>query len=76
MPRVEHWPGVAPEARWAVELMDELLDSAAQRPEELLARADELRVLAEASDIEGYREGRLRLAGRYEQAAAARRVSA
>jgi hypothetical protein len=76
MASVEQWPDVAPEARWAVELMDELLATTNQKPEELLARARELRTQAAASDIEGYRTGCLKLASRYEQTAAARRANA
>ncbi len=76
MSSVEHWPDVAPEARWATELMDELLATTTQTAEELLARARELRAEAAATDIEGYRAGALKLAARYEQTAAARVASA
>ncbi len=72
MPSVEHWPDVAPEARWATELMDELLATTTQTSEELLARARELRAQAAATDIEGFRSAALKLAVRYEQTAAAR----
>ena len=75
MSSVEHWPDVAPEARWATELMDELLATTTQTPEELLARAGELRAQAAATDIEGYRMGALKLAVRYEQTAALRLAS-
>jgi hypothetical protein len=75
MSSVEHWPDVAPEARWATELMDELLATTTQAPEELLTRAGELRAQAAATDIEGYRTGALKLAVRYEQTAALRLAS-
>lgn len=76
MPSVEHWLDVAPEARWATELMDELLATTTQTSEELLGRARGLRAQAAATDIEGYRAGALKLAVRYEQTAAARVANA
>ena len=75
MSSVEHWPDVAPEARWATELMDELLATTTRTSEELLARARELRAQAAATDIDGYRTGALKLAVRYEQTAAVRLAS-
>jgi hypothetical protein len=41
-----------------------------QAPEELRARANELRAEAEATDIKGIRDAALALADRYEEAAA------
>jgi hypothetical protein len=41
----------------------------------LLDRAQELRALASATDIEGYRTGYLKVADRYEQTAVLRRSS-
>jgi hypothetical protein len=76
MSSVEHWPDVAPEARWATEMMDELLATTTRSSEELLDRARELRAKAAATDIEGYRAGALKLANRFEQAAAARVANA
>ena len=52
--------------------MDELLESTDQTPEQLLARAGELRSEAARSEIVGHREAALALADRYEAAAAAR----
>lgn len=72
MSSVEHWPDVAPEARWATEMMDELLATTTRSSGELLDRARELRAKAATTDIEGYRAGALKLANRFEQAAAAR----
>ena len=76
MPSVDHWAGVAPEARFATEAMDELLATTTRSSEELLDRARELRAQAAATDIAGYRTGALRLAARFEQAAAERVASA
>ena len=76
MSSVEHWAGVAPEARFFTEIMDELLATTTETSEELLARARELRAQAAATDIEGYRAGALRLAVRYEHAAAERLANA
>ncbi len=69
----EHWGDVAPEAQWATNLRDELLEATTQTPDELLARAQELRSQAAITDIDGYRTGCLKLADRYEQTAALRR---
>jgi len=76
MASVDHWAGVAPEARYFTEIIDELLATTTETSEELLARAQELRAQAAATDIEGYRDGALKLAVRYEQTAAARVASA
>ena len=72
MSSAQPWPALPEEDRWAVELMDERLESTEQTREELLARAKELRAEAAASDIKGLRDVVLALADRYEQAAAAR----
>lgn len=52
--------------------MEELLADNSQTPEELQARAKELRVEAAETDIKGIRDAVLALAERYEQAAASR----
>lgn len=70
------WPSLPEEDRWAIELMDELLEDESQTPEQLLARARELRAEAAEADIEGIRSAARVLAGRYEEAAAARATSA
>lgn len=70
------WPDIRDEQRWAIELMEELLEQTEQPPRELSARAEELRAQAAQTDIEGYRDAALALADRYEQAAAARLASA
>jgi len=76
MSSVEHWPDVAPEARWATEMMDELLASTTRSSDELLDRARELRAKAATTDIDGYRSAYVKLANRFEQAAAARLANA
>jgi hypothetical protein len=53
-----------------------LLERTTQSPDELFARAEELRAHAESTDIEGYRTGYLKVADRYEQTARARRTKA
>jgi hypothetical protein len=60
------------EDRWLLAAMEERLRDSAQSPEQLRARAHELRAHAEQSDIKGVRDASLALAGRYEDTAAAR----
>jgi hypothetical protein len=76
MASVDHWAGAPPEARYFTELMDELLAKGTRTREQLLERAREMREQAEATDIEGYRTAALRLAKRYEYAAAERFANA
>lgn len=66
------WPDVGAEGRWAVELMEELLEDTDQSPEGLAARARELRAEAAATGIDAHRRAALALADRYDAAAAAR----
>lgn len=66
------WPEVADDDRWLITLMEQLLDESEQSPDQLRARARELRAEAEQTDIEGYRNAALALADRYEQTAAER----
>lgn len=70
------WPEVPEEHRWTIELMEERLERTTQTPEELLARAKQLRADAAETDIRGLREAALALAERYEEAAADRVASA
>jgi len=76
MPSARPWPTLAEEGRWALELMEELLEDNSQTPEQLQTRARELRVEADETDIKGVRDAALVLAERYEEAAAARVASA
>ncbi len=66
------WPDVRDEDRWAIELMEDRLESTRQSPAALRARAVELRAEAQQTDMTGIRDAALALAERYEQAAAAR----
>lgn len=76
MASVDYWAGVAPEARYFTEIIDELLAKRTWTPEQLLDRAREMREQAAATDIEGFRTAALRLAKRYEYAAAERVANA
>jgi hypothetical protein len=60
------------EDRWLLAAMEGRLRDSTQSPEQLRARGRELRAHAKQSDIKGVREASLALAGRYEDAAAAR----
>jgi hypothetical protein len=60
------------EDRWLLAAMEDQLRDSTQSPEQLQARARELRAQAEQSDINGVRDASLALAGRYEDTAAAR----
>jgi hypothetical protein len=73
---IHPWPNMPDKHRWVLELMEERLEQTTQPARELSARADELRVQAAQTDIEGFRDASLALADRYEQAAAARLASA
>ena len=66
------WPEVADADRWLITLMEQLLDETSQSPEQLNARAQELRDEAARTEIDGYRTAALALADRYEHAAAMR----
>lgn len=65
---VRPWPQLRDEDRWLIDLMEERLHKTRQSPEELRARAEELRGEAERTDIRGFREAALALAERYEEA--------
>lgn len=66
------WPSLRDEDRWLIAAMEDHLRDSTQSPEQLQARARELRAQADQSDIKGVRDASLALAGRYEDAAAAR----
>lgn len=66
------WPDVPEEQRWAIQLMEKRLERTAQTPDELRARAEELRRHAAQTEFEGIRDAALALADRYEATAAAR----
>jgi hypothetical protein len=71
---VRPWPDIPD--RWSIDLMEELLADTEQTPDELRARARQLRGEADRTDIDGYRDAYLALADRYEQAASTRLASA
>jgi hypothetical protein len=73
---VDKWPGVAPEGRWATELFDELMEATERTPAELRARAAELRVQADTTEIAGHRSACVMLAQRYEATATSRETAA
>jgi hypothetical protein len=73
---VRPWPDIPDEHRWPIDLMEELLADTEQTPDELRARAHQLRGEAEASEWGGQRDAYLVLADRYEQAAARRLAAA
>lgn len=66
------WPALRDEDRWLTAVMEERLRMSERSPDEMRARARELREQAEQSDIKGVRDAALALAERYEEAAAAR----
>lgn len=67
-PEFRPWPTLGAEDQWSVELMEELLEHTDQAPDELRARANELREVARDANL-GQRDAALALADRYEQAA-------
>jgi hypothetical protein len=69
---VRPWPKIPDEDRWLIELMEERFEKTDLPPEQLRARANELRAQAERGQAGGDRDAALALADRYEQAAAAR----
>jgi len=66
------WPRVAEEDQWLIELMEERFEKTPLSPEQLRARAKELRAQAEQGQPGGDRDAKLALADRYEEAAATR----
>ena len=66
------WPKLREDDQWLIDGFEEQLRKSSQSPEELRARARELRSEAAQTDIRGYRNACLALASRYEEAAATR----
>src|SRR5207244_9583377 len=75
MASVRPWPKIAEEDQWLIELMEERFEKTSQSPEQLRARAEELRQEADQTDIPAYRDAALALADRYDLAATARLTS-
>jgi hypothetical protein len=72
MASVRPWPEVLEEDKWLIELMEERFEKTPLSPEELRARAAELRRQADETDMTAFREMALALAERYEETAASR----
>lgn len=72
MKSVRPWPNVAEEDQWVIELLDERFEKTPLSPEQMRARAKELRTQAERGPAGGDKDARLALADRYEEAAAKR----
>ncbi len=72
MASVRPWPEILEEDKWLIELMEERFEKTPLSPEELRARAAELRRQADETDMAAYREMALALAERYEETAASR----
>jgi hypothetical protein len=75
MPDSVPWPEVDDGDRWAIELMEERLRETTRTPDELRARARELREQAAATEMKGVRDASLALAAGYEEAALARQAA-
>jgi hypothetical protein len=50
------WPGVPEEHRWVIDLMEERFERTSQSPDELIARAEELRREAAQTEFQGIRD--------------------
>lgn len=72
MSGIRPWPSLREEDRWLTTTMEERLSDSTMSPDDMRARARELREQADASDIDGVRKAALALAERYEHEAGAR----
>jgi hypothetical protein len=70
MPSIRPWPKVAGQDQWVIELMEERFEKTPLSPEQMRARAKELRAQAERGRAGGDKDARLALADRYDEAAA------
>jgi hypothetical protein len=66
------WPDLGEEGQWAIDMMEEQLRDSLRTPDEMRERAAELREEATHAATPGVRDTLLILAGRWEEAAAAR----
>ena len=66
------WPNVAEEDQWVIDLLEERFEKTPLSPEQVRARAKELRTQAERGAAGGDKDARLALADRYDEAAAKR----
>lgn len=69
------WPELNEDDQWLIGAMERRLRESKRTSEQLRARASELRVQAEQTDIKGIRDASLALAAHYEHAAAERLVA-
>ncbi len=69
---VRPWPTLPDQDQWLTDAMERRLRESTQSPEQLRARASELRAEAEQGEVQGIRDAALALAERYEQTASAR----
>jgi hypothetical protein len=72
MGSVRPWPTVGEEDQWVIGFMEERFGKTPLSPEQLRARAQDLRTQAEQGRAGGDKDARLALADRYEEAAAKR----
>jgi hypothetical protein len=72
MASVRPWPKIADEDQWLIELMEERFEKTPLSPEQLRARAQELRAEAERGQPGGDTDAKFALADRYEETAAKR----
>ena len=72
MKSVRPWPNVAEEDQWVIELLEERFEKTPLSPQQMRARAKELRAQAQGAPAGGDKDARLALADRYEDAAAKR----
>ncbi|MGH2878028.1 MAG: hypothetical protein ACRDK4_00240 [Solirubrobacteraceae bacterium] len=69
------WPELNEQDQWLIGAMERQLRESKETPEQLKARASELRAQAEQTDIKGIHDASLALAAHYEHAAAERMVA-
>lgn len=69
---VRPWPSLRDEDRWLTEAIDGRVSESGMSPDEIRARAQELREQAAQSEVDGAREAALALADRYDREAATR----
>lgn len=64
------WPALRDEDHWLTAAMEKRLSAGTRSPDQMRARAHELRAQAGQSDIKGFCDAALALAERYEEGAA------
>jgi hypothetical protein len=66
------WPDVGPDGQWAIDTLEEFFERTTLPREQMLERARQLRREAELPEFAPFRRSHLIVAGRREEAAAAR----